>query len=104
MANPFAAPKSGMASMFESFLPHDVLEAIKLAKEQLPAVIDEVQKAVARIEAKIDTVQASVALVDAKLTHLAVALDNTRVPDVLPSELVELGQLQAAPGRQEMRP
>lgn len=67
MANPFAAKQSGMASMFESILPADVLEAIKVAKTQLPNVIDAVQAAVKRIEDKLQTIETTTALILAKV-------------------------------------
>lgn len=87
--NPFAGSKSGMANMLESFLPPDVLEAIKLAKEQLPNVIAQVQQAVTRIETRLETIDTRTAIIMQKLNLLVTVLDPNAVPDELPSQLLE---------------
>lgn len=77
MNSPFAAKQSGMASMFESIIPADVLEAIKVAKEQLPAVIDNVQLAVKRIEDKLNHIDSNVTMLMIKVYER----DPNYVPD-----------------------
>lgn len=67
MSNVFAAKESGMSSMMKSLLPQDVLDAITMAKQQLPAVIDAVQAAVKRIESKLDHIDSNLTIVMIKL-------------------------------------
>jgi hypothetical protein len=90
MMNVFAGNKSGMQSMFESILPPDVLEAIKIAKEQLPQVIALVQASVARIEGKLDMVNDKTTLLLRKVESIRLEADTNAVPDVLPSQEIEL--------------
>ena len=68
-----------MASFVDSMLPPDIREAIRVAKEQLPAVVSVVQAAIVRIESKQD-------LILSKLEALRLDLDPTAVPEVLPSQ------------------
>jgi len=77
MTNPFAGKESGMAALMSSMIPADVLEAIQIAKTQLPQVIDSVQSAVSRIESKLDVLLVAVAAIK-------LHLDPTSIPDNLP--------------------
>jgi len=80
MSSPFAGKQSGIASMLTNMLPPDVVEAIKVAKEQLPAVIDNVQRSVQRIENKLDMIMLRVDQI-----RVGVSANNPAyVPDELP--------------------
>lgn len=59
--------------MLESMLPPDVMEAIRVGKEQLPAVIEFVKASMMRIEGKIDAIQVDIAVVKSHLLRM----DNT---------------------------
>lgn len=89
MANPFAASKSGMSSMIESMLPPDVMDAIRIAKEQLPNVIASVQQSVERIESKINEIQANVLVLKSMVLRLSEPANriNLTLDEVTETEL-----------------
>ena len=82
MANPFAAKQSGMASMFESMIPGPVMEAIKQAQEQIPALVTTVKETMSRMEARQAGIDDQLEIILLKLESLRSSVDPSYVPDL----------------------
>src|SRR5271165_5060058 len=80
----FAAKKSGMASMVEGLIPPQVMEALTMAKDKLPLVIQQVTDTVQRIEAQQMRVEEKLDLILAKLETQRLDSDPSATPQSTP--------------------